>query len=99
MAIACYAVAVFSAPTEVAEEPLHPYNFAFEEKDVNFTVTRQEEMDAQGVVKGSYSYIDKDGIFRTVNYIADNDGFRASIQSNEPGLTNSAPAGTTFQIN
>ncbi|OTF81964.1 cuticle protein 57A-like protein, partial [Euroglyphus maynei] len=84
---------VFAAPAtkpaEKEEQP-HPYNFGYEEKDANYTITRQEEMDEKGTVKGSYSYIDRDGTFRTVNYIADENGFRAAIQSNEPGLTNSA---------
>lgn len=95
-------IAVYAAPATTPaekEEPPHPYNFAYEEKDANFTITRQEEMDEHGTVKGSYSYIDRDGVFRTVNYIADENGFRAAVQSNEPGLTNSAPAAATIQIN
>lgn len=92
-------MAVFSAPASEPTEPPHPYNFAYEEKDSNYTISRQEEMDDRGVVKGTYSYIDRDGHFRTVNYIADDDGFRVSVQSNEPGLTNSQPAGATIQLN
>lgn len=93
----CCLVIVYSAPTPEDEAP-HPYSFAFEEKDVNFTIARKEEMDATGVVTGSYSYIDKDGLFRTVNYVADDDGFRATIDSNEPGLVSSAPAGATYSV-
>ncbi|KAH7643925.1 cuticle protein 10.9 [Dermatophagoides farinae] len=102
LTLCCLFIAVYAAPattTAEKEEPPHPYNFAYEEKDANFTITRQEEMDEHGTVKGSYSYIDRDGVFRTVNYIADENGFRAAVQSNEPGLTNSAPAAATIQIN
>ena len=95
--ILTYAVMVNSAPTTEDETP-SPYNFSFEEKDTNFTITRQEAMDELGTIKGSYSYIDKDGTFRTVNYIADEDGFRATVDSNEPGLVASAPAGITYNV-
>lgn len=92
-------IVVLSAPNrQQDDEKPHPYNFAFEEKDVNFTITRQEEMDERGTVKGSYSYIDKDGIYRTVSYVADDDGFRATVDSNEPGLTSSAPAAVAYNI-
>ncbi|CAG2181457.1 unnamed protein product [Oppiella nova] len=61
--------------------------------------SRQEVADGSGAVKGSYSYRDAAGIFRTVEYIADDvHGFRANVQSNEPGLVSSAPAGVTYNV-
>ena len=37
---------------------------------------KQEIKTADGVIRGSYSYVDSDGIVQTVNYIADALGFR-----------------------
>ena len=37
---------------------------------------KQELKTADGVVRGSYSYVDSDGLIQTVNYIADALGFR-----------------------
>lgn len=37
-------------------------------------------------MRGSYGYTDANGIYRHVDYVADQNGFRANIKSNEPGL-------------
>lgn len=37
-------------------------------------------------VHGSYGYRDNKGIYREVYYVADKNGFRANIKTNEPGL-------------
>lgn len=87
---------VFAAPAQ--DEAPSPYEFNFQEKNENHTLARQESGDAQGVVRGSYQLIDRDGRTRTVNYVADDDGFRAEIQSNEPGLISSAPAAATYNV-
>jgi len=68
-----------------------PYSFAYNTADVAGTqLVRQEAGDANGAVRGRYGYRDADGLYRTVEYIADSNGFRAAIRSNEPGLGNSA---------
>lgn len=41
---------------------------------------------------GSYGYVDANGIFRKVYYIADENGFRVKMDSNEPGFKD-APLG------
>lgn len=70
-----------------------PYNFAYESADgVGNSHSRQESADANGVVTGSYVIQTADGLYRTVNYVADESGFRASIDSNEPGVDNKDPA-------
>ncbi|GIY45964.1 uncharacterized protein CDAR_430201 [Caerostris darwini] len=53
---------------------------------------RQESKDEAGVVTGSYGYRDLYGVYRLVNYIADKNGYRAFIQSNEPGVANPGSA-------
>lgn len=46
---------------------------------------RKEESDGNGHVTGSYGYLDADGTFREVHYVADENGYRAEIRTNEPG--------------
>lgn len=95
-ALCCYLV--LAAPVEKEEKP-DPYSFSFEESNEDGTqMTRQESGNEQGVVQGSYSYIDANGITRIVNYIADDDGFRASISSNEPGVITSEPASVQYSV-
>ena len=49
------------------------------------TQYRHEKSSHPHLVKGSYGYKDKHGIGRSVDYIADEHGFRAHIKTNEPG--------------
>ncbi|KAG1650236.1 Cuticle protein 16.8 [Nymphon striatum] len=66
-----------------------PFKFAYDIKDdVNGQQSRQESGDGNGNVQGSYSYQDGYGIFRQVEYTADDYGFRANIKTNEPGTDN-----------
>lgn len=37
-------------------------------------------------VHGSYGYRDSNGLYREVSYVADKNGFRANVKSNEPGI-------------
>jgi len=53
---------------------------------------REEKGDGHGNVVGSYLLKDIDGRVRKVNYVADKYGFRASIDTNEPGTGNKDPA-------
>lgn len=73
--------------------PPQPYNFNYEARDelgnVHF---RQEQGDQSGSVKGSYGYTDNNGLNRVVDYVSDAGGFKASIQSNEPGVGEDSPA-------
>ncbi|KAF8763459.1 Adult-specific rigid cuticular protein 15.5 like protein [Argiope bruennichi] len=56
------------------------------------TNARAEVGDAAGNKQGSYTITDIDGRARRVDYVADAAGFRASINTNEPGTALSAPA-------
>jgi len=70
-----------------------PYSFGYQSKDKYGTeLTREESSNEYGVVKGSYSYRDDKGLMRKVEYIADKDGFRAIVKTNEPGVEKSRPA-------
>ncbi|GFT71832.1 adult-specific rigid cuticular protein 15.7 [Nephila pilipes] len=56
------------------------------------TNSRTEIGDALGNKKGAYTITDIDGRARRVEYVADSLGFRASVNTNEPGTALSAPA-------
>ncbi|CAN7996885.1 unnamed protein product [Ixodes pacificus] len=77
------------------EHPPQPYNFGFDNTDEFGTrLVRQETGDKDNTKIGSYSYTDAYGITRTVKYVADADGFRATVETNEPGTKTSSPADT-----
>lgn len=57
---------------------------------------RRESGNAAGQVVGSYGLRTADGRLRTVNYIADDAGFRAAINTNEPGVEPRDPAAVTI---
>ncbi|KAG0419427.1 hypothetical protein HPB47_004127, partial [Ixodes persulcatus] len=48
-----------------------------------------ESGDSNGFKKGTYGLNGPDGQLRTVHYVADAGGFRANVQSNEPGVDSS----------
>lgn len=66
-------------------------NFGYDESHATGATSRREET-INGVTRGSYSLSEADGRRRLVTYIADNDGFRATIQTNEPGVEPKDPA-------
>lgn len=69
------------------------YAFGYDESHASGGSFRRES-GSPGAVTGSYGLRDADGRVRTVNYIADAAGFRASISSNEPGVESKSPADT-----
>ncbi|KAG1671211.1 Cuticle protein 16.8 [Nymphon striatum] len=74
-------------------EEAKPYEFGFNTKDEYDTqINRQESGDGYGNVKGSYGYTDAYGLYRQVEYTADDYGFKAQIKTNEPGTANQNPA-------
>ncbi|XP_074601004.1 uncharacterized protein LOC141855024 [Brevipalpus obovatus] len=79
------------------EDGLGNYQFAYQETHETGGSARQEQRDASGNVAGSYSLVDADGRQRTVRYIADEFGFRASVLSNEPGVADASPAGVNMK--
>jgi len=61
------------------------YAFGYNEDHATGGTFRREQ-GGPGVQVGSYGLRDADGRLRTVNYVADAAGFRANIQTNEPGV-------------
>ena len=46
---------------------------------------QNEKIDSSGKIIGSYGYRDSKGLFRKVEYIADDIGFHANVNTNESG--------------
>merc|ERR1719483_2013261 len=57
-----------------AQDDFGQYNYGFSHP----TQTKQELKTADGVTRGSYSYVDANGLIQTVNYISDAMGFRVA---------------------
>ncbi|KAF8783151.1 Cuticle protein 16.8 like protein [Argiope bruennichi] len=78
----------YGAPAPYEEKP-QPYSFGYDAKDeYGATLNRKEESDDYGNKRGSYGYTDGYGIYRQVDYVADEKGFRAVVKTNEPGTEN-----------
>ncbi|KAL1425964.1 hypothetical protein MTO96_018672 [Rhipicephalus appendiculatus] len=70
-----------------------PYGFKYEAYgDDGGGHTREESADGSGRVVGSYTIFSPEGFLRRVFYEADENGFRARVETNEPGTKTSNPA-------
>ncbi|UXI22089.1 LIM domain protein [Sarcoptes scabiei] len=68
-------------------------NYAFGYNEDHATGgTFRRETGSPGLAHGSYGLRTIDGRVRVVNYVADGHGFRANIQTNEPGVEDQDPA-------
>ncbi|XP_076341413.1 cuticle protein 10.9-like [Tachypleus tridentatus] len=93
-----YHPVVYSHPDPYAAP--EPFDFGFQTTDEFGTqLSRQESGDASGAVSGSYGYADANGIWRKVTYNADAGGFRAQVDTNEPGTDSKNPADVTVNAN
>lgn len=78
----------------VPEYPaFQPWSYGYDVED-NYgnNQWKHEESHNPHEVKGSYGYKDNNGVYREVVYVADKDGFRANIKTNEPGSAQKDPA-------
>ncbi|XP_023239489.1 cuticle protein 16.8-like [Centruroides sculpturatus] len=73
--------------------PSQPYDFGYSIYDkYGNRQHREEKSDEKGTKIGSYGYTDSYGIYRHVDYIADENGFRAIVRTNEHGTAKEDPA-------
>ncbi|XP_064454840.1 cuticle protein 10.9-like [Ornithodoros turicata] len=87
----------YAAAQYAVEDPPQPYSFNVDSTDeYGNRLYRTESGDANNFKTGSYGYHDAAGVYRHVEYVADADGFRATVQTNEPGTKSSAPAGVQY---
>ncbi|KAL3196027.1 hypothetical protein MRX96_045417 [Rhipicephalus microplus] len=80
-----------------ADETPKPYNFGYVAQGPDGTSSRQEVADGSGSVQGVYTINTAEGGQRTVKYAADAAGFRASVDTNEPGTQSESPADVAFR--
>ncbi|GFY56409.1 cuticle protein 16.8 [Trichonephila inaurata madagascariensis] len=93
--LSCIALTQASIPLNIYRA--QPYEFGYGINDHFSNQYRQEAGNGVGGVVGSYGFTDARGIARRVNYIADHAGFRAQVNTNEPGTANQNPA--AVQVN
>lgn len=80
-----------------SQDSLGNYRFAYDIVDhLGARNGRSESGDALGNKVGSYSIADIDGRVRRVDYVADDYGFRAAIQTNEQGTAPSNTAAASY---
>ncbi|CAL1279670.1 unnamed protein product [Larinioides sclopetarius] len=68
------------------------YDFGYNEGHNEGGTFRRERGDAYGRKIGTYGYTNNEGLIRIVNYVADENGFRAELKSTEPGVDEKEPA-------
>jgi hypothetical protein len=69
-----------------------PYSFAYTADNEDGTSTQREESQtAEGVVTGFYIIKGADGSERRVDYVADKNGYRATVTTNEAGTESGNP--------
>jgi len=88
------------ATLEEDDEPLVRVPYAFNyaaENDDGSAHAREESGDESGTVRGFYTVTDPDGRSRRVEYVADANGFRATVITNEVGTESRDPANVSFQ--
>ncbi|XP_055937932.1 cuticle protein 10.9-like [Argiope bruennichi] len=83
---------VAAAVAQEINQPIpYSFNYAAPSEDGGSS-SHQESGDGSGRVSGSYSLNNLEGHSRTVEYVADEAGFRATVRTNEPGTANINPA-------
>merc|ERR1711978_226606 len=93
-AAATAAVPVVAATVDAANNQFHAqddygqFNYGYS----NGHSTKQELKTADGVTRGSYSYVDANGIVQTVNYLSDALGFRVAATNLPVHHVDAAPA-------
>ncbi|KAK8771027.1 hypothetical protein V5799_025728, partial [Amblyomma americanum] len=92
--LAVAALAQRDRPSRVkADDPPAPYSFVYGSSAKDGSHGREETRDEHGTVRGSYRIALADGRMRLVKYVADKDGFRAGISTNEQGTESASSSG------
>lgn len=87
-AVCIQTVKCHQAAGEYSPYRYSPYSFGYDVED-NYgnKQWRQEKSHDPMEVHGSYGYRDNNGVYREVVYVADKNGFKATIKTNELGVS------------
>lgn len=87
-------VAIISvrASDDKSQPAPEPYSFSYSAESAGGVSSRQESGDGSGRVSGFYTIQEEDGRERRVDYVADENGYRATVKTNEIG-TRTGPTG------
>ncbi|RWS17654.1 serine/threonine-protein phosphatase 2A regulatory subunit pppA-like protein [Dinothrombium tinctorium] len=82
--------------------PPKPYSFDVKNQDPEGNQQFHSETgDEYGNKRGTYGYQASNGVYRIVDYTANQEGYKASVRTNEPGVgkhANGDPADTKFEV-
>lgn len=85
-------VAVIAIVHAQDDGPPQPFDFNYNVADEEGNTQNHQASSDGRTVKGSYGYTNKEGLFRIVEYVADENGYRAMIKTNEPGTVSGGSA-------
>lgn len=85
------------APNDPLAKP-NPYNFSYSADSLGGRASHSEQGDGNGRVSGFYTILGADGRERRVEYVADELGYRATIQTNEVGTKADSSANAEFIV-
>lgn len=97
--LACL-VLVQAAPAPESD-PLakpNPYTFSYSADSLGGRSAHQESGDGNGRVQGFYTILGADGRERRVEYVADELGYRATVQTNEVGTKGDSAANAEYIV-
>lgn len=97
--LACLVLAQAAPAPE--NDPLakpNPYQFSYSADSLGGRSAHQEQGDGQGRVQGFYTILGADGRERRVEYVADELGYRATIQTNEVGTKGDSAANAEYIV-
>lgn len=89
-----------AASTETVD-PLarpNPYTFSYSADSLGGRSSHSEQSDGKGRVQGFYTILGADGRERRVEYVADDLGYRATIQTNEVGTKADSAANAEYIV-
>jgi len=97
VAVASGAPAQQQAQNDPLAKP-NPYTFSYSADSLGGRAQHSEQGDGQGRVQGFYTILGADGRERRVEYIADELGYRATIQTNEVGTKADSAANAEYIV-
>lgn len=76
----------------------NPYAFSYSADSLGGRSSHSEQGDGSGRVSGFYTILGADGRERRVEYVADELGYRATIQTNEVGTKGDSAANAEYIV-